>query len=72
MSDRRPSDVPAARAAGRHYAVLVYRVGVGGLGMLIKGEPQDSVEEALEWMLDKTEQAITDMLMKRWPEMGEM
>jgi hypothetical protein len=40
--------------------------------MLLKGEPQDTVEEALEWMLDKTEIAVTDILLRRWPEMGEM
>ena len=70
--ERRPSEVPAARAAGRHYAVLVYRIGVGGLNILLKGEPQETVEEALEWMLDKTEMAVTDILLRRWPEMGEI
>ena len=38
--------------------------------MLILGEPQDTVEEALEWMLDRTEIVITDMLSRHRKQVG--
>lgn len=70
-SERRISNSDAFRVAGKHYAVLVYRTAHRGeLAILMKGEPQDTVEEALEWLLDKTEMEITDMLAKQWPEFG--
>jgi hypothetical protein len=72
--ERRDSENGGARTKGSHYAVLVYRTGIGGpqgINILVKGEPQDTVEEALEWMLDKTEIEVTDMLSKRWPDIGE-
>ena len=72
--ERRASENGGARTAGRHYAVLVYRTSTGGsqgFSMLLTGEPQDTVEEALEWMLDKTEMEITEMLSKRWPDIGD-
>ena len=64
--ERRESDSNAVRVAGRHYAALVYRTAMApkDIHMIMLGEPQDSIEEALEWMLDRTEIVITDMLSR--------
>ncbi|KAK3051552.1 hypothetical protein LTR09_007207 [Extremus antarcticus] len=63
--DRRPSDSGGARIAGKHYAALVSKNMESRSFMtdvVILGEPQDTVEEALEWMLDRTEIVVTEML----------
>ena len=68
--ERRPSD-SGVRVAGRHYAALVNRSFPSNeIHMLILGEPQDTVEEALEWMLDRTEIVITDMLSRHRKQVG--
>ncbi|KAK5170128.1 uncharacterized protein LTR77_004712 [Saxophila tyrrhenica] len=65
-SERRPSDSNAgSRVAGKHYAALVSKsmdTRSTGTEVIILGEPQNTVEEALEWMLDRTEIVITEML----------
>lgn len=63
--ERRASNNDAVRTTGRHFAVLVYRTAHRkDLEVLLQGEPQDSVEEALEWMLDKTEKEISAVLVR--------
>ena len=50
---------------GQHYAVLVRRSFVKqNVQMLIKGEPRDTVEEALEWMLERTETEMHGMVVR--------
>ena len=59
------------RAVGRHYAALVTKHFSGpDLQVIILGEPQDTVEEALEWMLDRTEIIITGMLSRHRKQVG--
>ncbi|KAK3673473.1 hypothetical protein LTR78_006707 [Recurvomyces mirabilis] len=51
--------------AGKHYAVLVKRSSSDReVRIVIKGEPRDSVEQALEWMLDRTEMAIHEHILR--------
>lgn len=62
-SDSAESD--GTRVGGRHYAALVNRsVDSTSIDMIILGEPQDTIEEALEWMLDRTQIVITDMMSR--------
>ena len=64
--ERRASPSRPERIGGRHYAALVSRHNFkcNDIDMIMLGEPQDSVEQALEWMLDRTEIVITDMLSR--------
>ncbi|TKA69174.1 hypothetical protein B0A55_09579, partial [Friedmanniomyces simplex] len=40
----------------QHYAFLVQRKATEtDINIVLKGEPRDTIEEALEWMLDRTE-----------------
>jgi hypothetical protein len=49
----------------KHYAVLLRRSNsVSKVRVIIKGEPKDTVEEALEWMLERTEMVMHDMIVK--------
>ena len=57
----------ASSTAGdsKHYAVLIRRSGSSTkIRVIIKGEPKDSVEEALEWMLERTQMIVHDMVVK--------
>lgn len=71
--ERRVSDHDSARVVGKHYAALIYRTGAARqeIKILIKGEPQDTVEEALDWMLDKTEMEFRAVLGWKRPETGD-
>lgn len=48
----------------KHYAVLITRSGGSKIRIILKGEPKDTVEEALEWMLEQTEMIVHDMIVK--------
>ena len=65
--ERRPSESGPAgsRVGGRHYAAVVARhtdPQSPTVQVIILGEPQDTIEEALEWLLDRTEIVVTEML----------
>ncbi|KAI6835718.1 hypothetical protein KC332_g16406 [Hortaea werneckii] len=61
---------PAATASGaptadKHYALLVQRTySKKDVGIILKGEPRDSVEEALQWILERTETQIHEMVSR--------
>ncbi|KAK0267522.1 hypothetical protein LTR35_016252 [Friedmanniomyces endolithicus] len=56
---------PAASYGAVHYAVLVRRsYEKEDIKMLIKGQPRDSVEGALEWMLERTERDVHDLVVR--------
>jgi len=49
----------------QHYAFLVSRrTGEEDINIIVKGQPKDTIEEALEWMLDRTETIMEQMLLK--------
>ncbi|KAK3691743.1 hypothetical protein LTR37_018471 [Vermiconidia calcicola] len=51
----------SATRGGKHYAVLMRRSrGSRSINVIMKGEPKDTVEEALEWMLERTEMLMHD------------
>ncbi|KAK3051528.1 hypothetical protein LTR09_007183 [Extremus antarcticus] len=55
----------SAGADRKHYAVLVRRNGSNErIRIIIKGEPKDTIEEALEWMLERTQMIVHDMVVK--------
>lgn len=63
-SARRPS-AAAAYPPGKHYAAVVARSTdpqVAKIDMVLQGEPQDTVEDALESLLDDSQGLVTDML----------
>ncbi|KAK0337508.1 hypothetical protein LTR91_015764 [Friedmanniomyces endolithicus] len=48
-----------------HYAVLVRRsYDKDDIKILIKGQPQDNVVGALEWMLERTERDVHDLVVR--------
>lgn len=49
------------RQQGKHYAALVSRSSAS-LQLILRGEPQETIEEALEWLLDRTEIVVAAML----------
>ncbi|KAI6892645.1 hypothetical protein KC334_g13268, partial [Hortaea werneckii] len=52
----------SSTGANKHYALLVKRTySKKDVGIILKGEPRDSVEEALEWILERTETQIHEM-----------
>ncbi|KAK0989683.1 hypothetical protein LTR91_002787 [Friedmanniomyces endolithicus] len=56
---------PAASHGTVHYAVLVRRsYEKEDIKMLIKGEPRDSVGGALEWMLERTERDVHELVVR--------
>ena len=60
-------EVASSSAAhpGKHYAVLCQRsYSKQDVKIIIKGEPRDTAEEALEWMLEKTECLMHDMIVR--------
>ena len=62
---KRSSSSTSPANDGKHYAVLVKR-NPGGktVKILVKGEPKDTVEEALEWMLERTEMMLHDLVVR--------
>ena len=55
----------SSSASGQHYAVLVHRsYDKTYMKIVLKGQPKDTVEEALEWMLERTEMEIHNMVAK--------
>ncbi|KAK4546929.1 hypothetical protein LTR36_001661 [Oleoguttula mirabilis] len=55
----------SSSAGGKHYAILLQRSYTKkAVNIVVKGEPRDTVEEALEWLLEQTEVAIHDMVVK--------
>lgn len=63
-----PASTAAQRQQGKHYAALVAR-GTQQIQQILRGEPQDTIEEALEWLLDRTENVITEMLDRHGKQM---
>ena len=58
----RRNSVARERQQGRHYAILVAKGRGAEIAVILKGEAQESVEEALEWMLDRTESVVGEMV----------
>ncbi|RMY62788.1 hypothetical protein D0863_10843 [Hortaea werneckii] len=55
----------SSTGANKHYALLVKRTySKKDVGIILKGEPRDSVEEALEWILERTETQIHEMVSR--------
>ncbi|GAB1734917.1 hypothetical protein NU195Hw_g5106t1 [Hortaea werneckii] len=55
----------SATGANKHYALLVKRTySKKDVGIILKGEPRDSVEEALQWILERTETQIHEMVSR--------
>jgi hypothetical protein len=51
--------------ANKHYGVLIRRTtSKKDLYIILRGEPKDTVEEALEWMLERTEMMMHDLVVK--------
>jgi hypothetical protein len=49
----------------QHYAFLVMRrYKELDVQIILKGEPRDTIEEALEWMLDRTEGIMEEILLR--------
>ena len=61
-------------ASEQHYAFLVMRKpNEIDISIVVKGQPKDTIEEALEWMLDRTQTIMEEMLLrhgKHTPETG--
>lgn len=57
------------RQQGKHYAALVARGSIA-IQQVLRGEPQETIEEALEWLLDRTEIIVAEMLEKHGKQMG--
>ena len=52
-------------AIEHHYAFLVSRkTGEYDINIIVKSPPRDTIEEALEWMLERTETIIEQMLLR--------
>lgn len=50
---------------GKHYAVLMRRSGGSKtVKIIMRGEPKDTVEDALEWMLERTEMVMHDLVVR--------
>lgn len=61
----RPSSSTSSTHEGKHYAVLMRRSGGSKtVRIIVRGEPRDSVEEALEWMLERTEMVMHDLVVR--------
>jgi len=55
----------SSSATGQHYAVLVHRsYEKTYMKIVVKGQPKDTVEEALEWLLERTEMEIHNMVAR--------
>ena len=64
---RHTHPVPSAEETPlcQHYAFLVTRKNNSqDIEIVVKGMPRDTVEEALEWMLERTEDIIQEMLAR--------
>ena len=58
----RRNSVARERQQGRHYAILVAKGKGTEIAVILRGEPQESVEESLEWVLDRTESVVGEMV----------
>lgn len=59
------SSSSATTVQSKHYAVLIRRNGSGQkIRIIIKGHAKNTVEEALEWMLEKTEMIMHDLVVQ--------
>jgi hypothetical protein len=59
------SSSTAGEHANKHYGVLIRRTtSKKDLYIILRGEPKDTVEEALEWMLERTEMMMHDLIVK--------
>lgn len=55
----------SSSSGGKHYAILIQRTNYKkDIKIMIKGELRDTVEEALEWVLERTEIEIHGMVTK--------
>ena len=64
---RHTQPVPSAEETPlrQHYAFLVTRKNNSqGIEIVVKGMPRDTIEEALEWMLERTEDLVQEMLAR--------
>lgn len=61
-------NVTPQRQQGKHFAALVAR-GKAQVQQILRGEPQDTIEEALEWLLDRTEMAVAETLDRHGKQM---
>ena len=62
---KKPSSPSSSAHDGKHYAVLVRRnTSTKTVKIIVKGEPKDTVEEALEWMLERTEMTLHDLVVR--------
>lgn len=62
-------DANPQRQQGKHFASLVARGNSQQIQQILRGEPQDTVEEALEWLLDRTEIVVAEMLERHAKQM---
>lgn len=55
----------SSSTGGKHYAILLQRsYSKTDVKIIVKGEPRDTIEEALEWLLERTEMDIHNMVVK--------
>lgn len=63
-----PTDLTTASSSsatqGKHYAVLIQRGSGMSINIIKQGEPRDTVEEALEWMLAYTEKILHNSVVQ--------
>ncbi|KAK5137548.1 hypothetical protein LTR08_008528 [Meristemomyces frigidus] len=67
--------IPSAEETplSQHYAFLVTRKqNSQDIEIVVKGVPRDTVEEALEWMLERTEDIVHDMLVRHGRQIDSM
>ena len=61
----RPTSSTSSVQEGKHYAVLMRRSGGSKtVRIILQGEPKGTVEEALEWMLERTEMLMHDLVVR--------
>ncbi|KAK5115261.1 hypothetical protein LTR62_001461 [Meristemomyces frigidus] len=60
-----PQDSAEEIPLTQHYAFLVMRkFKEQEIQIILKGEPQSSIDEALEWLADRTESVVADILQR--------
>lgn len=57
------------RQQGKHFASLVARGNSQQIQQIVRGESRNTVEEALEWLLDRTEIIVAEMLERHAKQM---
>ncbi|KAK5124665.1 hypothetical protein LTR85_001378 [Meristemomyces frigidus] len=61
----------SSSTGGKHYAILLQRSYTKkDVRIVVKGEPRDTIEEALEWLLERTELEIHNMVVKHGRSIG--